>query len=284
MPVCRRVVLTTDSSTSAAARSSASATTTCFRRWAPLGEAGRPLFGTIDSAGGIVTSRRTAAFERVVALGSRAGSVARFSVQAEKRLGHGATITASYTYTDARDLLSATQGDLDAVVDSTTVGSPLEHSLRPSGWSAPHRVTLLVAADLPLPLALSLFYAGQSGSAFPYTVAGVANADGHINDPIYVPAQPKRRDISLVEEDGPGGPRTRRAPPPIALGSFLRFQSCLARRPDGSMARNSCRTRGGPRPRLASRARSRRAPVADAHPRRLQPAERVQRPLGRARG
>ena len=72
------------------------------------------------------------------------------------------------------------------MVDSTTVESPLEHSLRPTAWSAPHRVTLLVAADLPLHLAVSFFYAGQSGSPFTYSVAGDANADGYINDSIYV--------------------------------------------------------------------------------------------------
>lgn len=210
---------------------------------AAQGEAGRPLFGTIDSAGGIATSRRTAAFERVVALGSRSRDRSlAFSVQAEKRLGNGATITASYTYTDARDLLSATQDDLDSVVDSTTVGSPLEHALRPTGWSAPHRVTLLVAADLPLHLAVSFFYAVQSGSPFTYSVAGDANADGYINDPIYVPADIRAGgDISLVVDDGQGGFVPASSTTYQRLGSFLRTEPCLARQSGRLMVRNSCR-------------------------------------------
>jgi hypothetical protein len=207
------------------------------------GEAGRPLFGTIDSAGGVLTGRRTGAFERVVALGSggRDRSVA-LSVRAENRLGNGATVTASYTYTDARDLLSATQDELDAVVDSTTVESPLEHSLRPSAWSAPHRVTLLVAADLPLHVAVSFFYAGHSGSAFTYTVAGDANADGYINDPIYVPADPRAGgDVSLVVEDSQGGVVPAGPAGYQELASFLHSQSCLAHQRARLAARNSCR-------------------------------------------
>jgi hypothetical protein len=206
-------------------------------------EAGRPLFGTIDSAGLVATGRRTAAFERVVTLGSggRDRSVA-VSLQAEKRLGNGATLTASYTYTDARDLLSATQADLDAVVDSTTVESPLEHSLRPSAWSAPHRVTLLVATDLPLHFGLSFFYAAESGSPFTYVVAGDANADGYVNDPIYVPADPRAGgDVELVTEDAQGGFQPAGPESYQALAAFLRSQPCVARQRGRLMARNSCR-------------------------------------------
>jgi hypothetical protein len=207
------------------------------------GEADRPLFGAIDSAGGVLTSRRTGAFERIVVLGSRGGDRSfAFSVQAEKQLAAGATLSASYTYIDARDLLSATQPDLDAVVDSTTVESPLEHSLRPSAWSAPHRVTLLVAADLPLHIAASFFYTGQSGSPFTYTVAGDANADGYINDPIYVPANPDvGGDVALVVEDDQGG--LAPASPAVyqELAAFLRSQSCLASQQAQLAARNSCR-------------------------------------------
>ncbi|MFL5537463.1 MAG: hypothetical protein ACJ8J0_00635, partial [Longimicrobiaceae bacterium] len=207
------------------------------------GEAGRPLFGTIDSVGGIVTSRRTGAFERVVALGSRSRDRSlAFSVQAERRLGNGATITASYTYTDARDMLSVPQDDLNALVDSTTVGSPLERALRPSGWSAPHRMTLLVAADLPLHLAVSFFYAVQSGSPFTYSVAGDANADGYINDPIYVPADSRAGgDIDLVVDDGQGGFVPASSIAYRRLGVFLRTQPCLSRQSGRLMVRNSCR-------------------------------------------
>jgi hypothetical protein len=128
------------------------------------------------------------------------------------------------------------------VVDSTTVESPLEHSLRPSAWSAPHRVTLLVAADLPLHFALSFFYAGQSGSAFTYTVAGDANADGYVNDPIYVPADPRvDGDVSLVVEDSLGGFVPASPTAYQELAAFLHSQSCLAHQRGRLVARNSCR-------------------------------------------
>jgi hypothetical protein len=207
------------------------------------GEAGRPLFGTIDTAGGIVTARRTRAFERVVALGSRGRDRSlALSLQAEKRLGRGATLAVSYAYTDARDLLSATEDELNAVVNSTTIESPLEHSLRPTAWSAPHRVTVLVAADLPLHFALSLFYAGQSGSPFTYSVAGDANADGYNNDPIYVPADIREGgDVRLVVDDGNGGYVPASAGSYGRLAAYLDAHPCLTRQHGRLIERNSCR-------------------------------------------
>ncbi len=206
-------------------------------------EAGRPMFGTIDSTGDILTRRRSAAFERVIALGSenRTRSLA-LTIQAQKQLRAGATLSASYTYTDARDFLSATQDGLDAVLDSTTVESPLERSLRPSAWSVPHRVTLLVAVDLPLHLSATLFYSGLSGSPYTHTVGGDANADGYVNDPIYVPADARAGgDVTLVMDDGLAGTVPATDSVYQALAEYLRSQACLRHQRGRLMARNSCR-------------------------------------------
>jgi hypothetical protein len=207
------------------------------------GEAGRPLFGTIDRVGGVITTRRTGAFERVITVGSRSRDRSlAVSLQAQKRLGAGATVSASYTYTDASDVLSAAQDNLNEVLESRTIGSPLERSLRPTAWSVPHRVTVLVAADLPLHVAVSLFYTGESGSPFTYAVAGDANADGYFNDPIYLPVNPNPHgDLSLVVEDGAGG--FIPASPSVyrQFGAFLHTQSCLDRQYGRLVARNSCR-------------------------------------------
>jgi hypothetical protein len=207
------------------------------------GEAGRPLFGRIDSVGGVLTTRRTGAFERVIAVGSRSRDRSlAVSMQVEKRLGAGARVSASYTYTDASDALSATQDNLDEVLESRTIASPLERSLRPTAWSVPHRVTLLVAADLPLHLAVSLFYTGESGSPFTYAVAGDANADGYLNDPIYVPVNPRPGgDLNLVVEDGAGGFIPASLSVYQQMGTFLHGQSCLNRHYGRLIARNSCR-------------------------------------------
>jgi hypothetical protein len=206
------------------------------------GEADRPLFGTIDSTAGIVTSRRSGAFERVIALGSRGRDESlALGFQAEQQLGHGATITASYTYTDARDFLSANDDDFVAVLENTRVESPLGHSLRPTAWSAPHRVTLLVAADLPLHVGVTFFLAAQSGSPFTYSVAGDANADGYDNDPIYVPADVRPGgDISLAVDASDGVvPATATAY--RTLAAFMHTQPCLTRQSGRLMLRNSCR-------------------------------------------
>jgi hypothetical protein len=201
------------------------------------GEAGRPLFGTIDSAGAIVTARRTGAFERVMALGSQGRSRSMsFTVEAQKQLGAGATLAVSYTYSEARDLLSDTEEDLHAVPDFAS------GSLRPSGWSAPHRLTLLLAADLPLHFAVSVFYAVQSGTPFTYTIDGDANADGYNNDPIFVPTDPRAGgDVSLVVDDGQGGTVPATDSVYGRFATFIRSQTCLHEQRGRLLARNSCR-------------------------------------------
>ena len=106
----------------------------------------------------------------------------------------------------------------------------------------PHRVTLLVAADLPLHFSLSFFYAAQSGSPFTYSVEGDANADGYLNDPIYLPANPRPGgDLSLVVDNGQGGFVPASVSEYWKLGAFLHSQSCLAGQYGRLMIRNSCR-------------------------------------------
>jgi hypothetical protein len=128
------------------------------------------------------------------------------------------------------------------VVENTRVESPLEHSLRPTAWSAPHRVTLLVATDLPLHVGLTFFVAAQSGSAYTYSVNGDANADGYNNDPIYVPADIRPGgDITLAVEDSTGGVVPSNTTAYRKLSAFIHAQPCLTRQARRLMLRNSCR-------------------------------------------
>jgi hypothetical protein len=206
------------------------------------GEGGRPLFGTIGADGMASPEWRSLAFGRIVEVGSAGGdrSIA-LTLQVQKRLPGGAALGASYSYTNARDFLSATEEGIDQNLDASVAAGGAGQRLSPSAWSVPHRVTLLVAADLPFHLALAFFYEGRSGTPFTYTVAGDANADGYGNDAVYVPAKASPGgEVSLVVDGQDGA-----APAPdsvyAALDGFIRSQACLRRQRGRLLARNSCR-------------------------------------------
>src|SRR4029077_2612766 len=153
------------------------------------GEAGRLLFGVIAADGSPHPTRLNPGFARRVQIRKARGDQSiSATAQLQKHFARGQELGLSYTYTGARDLLSATEDGLDATLDVATLDGTLEsRRLAPSAWSVPHRVTFLATVDLPLDVRLTLFYEGRSGTPYTYTVAGDANADGYQNDPIYIP-------------------------------------------------------------------------------------------------
>jgi hypothetical protein len=216
---------------------------------AASGEAGRPLYGTAFEDGSLVPERLSPAFGRVVQVGNGHGDRA-FSVtaQLQRHFAGGKELSVSYTYTTARDRLSATEDGLDGNLDGVILdGSPEERRLAPSAWSQPHRVTLLAMADLPLHIRLTLFYEGASGGAFTYRVDGDANGDGYPgNDAVYVPADATPgRDIRLVVEDGQGGLVPAPAAEYAALSRFIEGERCLRGQRGRVLRRNSCRNPWG---------------------------------------
>jgi hypothetical protein len=214
-----------------------------------LGEADRPLYGTLGDDGLLAPTRLSLAFGRVTqvrnARGDRALSV---TAQLQKHFPGGKEVSASYSYTRARDRLSATEDGLDGNLDAVILDGTLEHRrLAPSAWGAPHRVTLLVTADLPLHFRVALFYEGIAGAPFTYRVDGDANGDGYwSNDAVYVPvtAEPGG-DIALVAEDDQGqlvpAPESEYA----ALNRFIESEPCLRRQRGRVLRRNSCRNPWG---------------------------------------
>lgn len=208
------------------------------------GEANRPLYGAIAADGSAIPNRRSPAFGRVTQIRNARGDRSfSLTAQLQKHFPGGRELSASYTYTNARDLLSATEDRLDGNLDAVILDGSLENRrLAPSAWSVPHRVTLLAIADLPLHFRLTLFYAGGSGSPFTYRVEGDANADDYGNDPVYVPAQAAPGgDIRLVVDDDQGQPVAAPASAYAELDRFIERQGCLRAQRGRLMRRNSCR-------------------------------------------
>ena len=214
-----------------------------------FGEANRPLYGAVAEDGLLAPVRLSPAFGRVVqvrnAHGDRAFSV---TAQLQKHFAGGEELSAAYTYTAARDLLSATEDGLDANLDAVILNGSLEHRrLASSAWGPPHRVTLLTTADLPLHFRLTLVYEGSSGAPFTYRVDGDANGDGYwSNDAVYVPADAAPGgDIELVVEDDQGQLVAAPASEYAELKRFIEQERCLRDQRGRVLRRNSCRNPWG---------------------------------------
>jgi hypothetical protein len=189
-------------------------------------------------------NRLSPAFGRITQVRNAHGDQSfSFTAQLQKHLAGGKELSASYTYTAARDLLSATEDGLDVNLDAVILDGTLDHRrLAPSAWGPSHRVTLMATADLPLRFRMALFYEGNSGGTFTYNVLGDANGDGYNNDAIYVPryAGPGG-DIELLIRDEQGNlvpaPRSEY----FKLNTFIQQERCLREQRGHLLKRNSCR-------------------------------------------
>jgi hypothetical protein len=203
-----------------------------------VGEGGRTLYGTIDRATGTVTpNRRSANFGPVIEITNGRGDRAySLTGQLQKRFANGTELSVAYTYTDAKDRMSAAGDFAFTNLGSTPVDGTLENrNLRTSFWDTPHKVTLIGTFNLPLDVGLSLIYSGSSGGPYTYVVRGDANADGvgdpndyRLNDAIYVPKD--ANDITLA------------TPGDFAkLDQYIAAESCLRNQRGRILERNSCR-------------------------------------------
>jgi hypothetical protein len=209
------------------------------------GEDNRPLYGSIASDGSPSPTRRSPDFGRVTQVGNARGDQSfALTAQLQKALAGGQELALAYTFTRARDLLSATDDQLDANLDGVALDGTLERRrLAPSAWSVPHRITLLAALDLPLHFRLTLFYEGRSGAPFTYRVQGDINADGYDNDAVYVPLNATLAgDVQLVADDALGNPVAAPASAYEELDRFIRSDECLRAQRGRVLRRNSCRS------------------------------------------
>ena len=133
------------------------------------GEDGRLLYGSFDADGTPTPNRRDPAYGRVAEMRNSSGDRA-FSgtAQLQKRFRSGAEVTLAYTYTDARDRLSANCFRIDCNLDIEPLDGTLnDRRLSASSLESRHKITLGAVANLPLRFRLGLFYNGYSGTRTP---------------------------------------------------------------------------------------------------------------------
>jgi outer membrane receptor protein involved in Fe transport len=195
------------------------------------GEGGRLLYGSFDADGSPAANRRDPRYGRVAEMRNSSGDRALSgTAQVQRRLGSGAEVTLAYTYTDARDRLSANCFRIDCNLEVEPLDGTLnDRRISASSFESRHKVTLGAVADLPLRFRLGLFYNGYSGHPYTYTVFGDANADGlSLNDAVYLPRS--GADITLADPEQWAG-----------FDSLIRSQPCLSAQRGHVMRRNSCR-------------------------------------------
>ncbi len=196
-----------------------------------VGEDNRPLYGTIAANGTNTARRRWTQLADVISnTNSNRDTYWSATLQFQKRFSDNLEFTASYTYSETRDLMSFGSD----ISNSNMRFSPLDgtlndRNLTPSRFDVPHKVTLTAVTSLPFGINGSLSYVGRSGLPFTYAVSTDINGDGLSgNDAVYVPLN--QQDISLAN------PAQW-----TALNNFINSQPCLNQQRGHLMRRNSCR-------------------------------------------
>ena len=194
------------------------------------GEGGRLLYGTIDPNDGRTTpSRRNPAYATVAEMRNSSGDrTYSATAQLQKQFAGPAEVSMAYTWTDARDRMSADCFNVTCNIDFTPLDGTLnDRRVTTSRFEARHKVTLEASVNL-LRFHLGLFYNGYAGQPYTYLVDGDANADGYFNDIVYVPKN--ATDITLADPSQWAG-----------LDSIIRSDRCLSSQRGTIMRRNSCR-------------------------------------------
>ena len=195
------------------------------------GEAGRPLYGTINPATGSATaSRLTASFNDVLRHTNRSGDYSySFTGQAQKRFTNGVQFNVAYTYARSYDLISLGSSIASSNYRFTTLDGPItDRNRRPSVFDVPHKITASGTVDIKFGVALSVIYIGQSGSRYGYVVSNDANGEGFGgNDLVYVP-----RDAADITLQNPAD-WTR-------LDAYIKGEPCLERNRGRILPRNDC--------------------------------------------
>jgi hypothetical protein len=214
---------------------------------ASSGEAGRPLYGTINPATGGATVQRvttTRANDIIMNKNVSKDQSTSLAFQLQKRFSNRLEFSAAYTYSHALDVMSMTSDITGSNFSFGALDGTIENrNLRTSAFNRPHKVTISGTVDTPFGARFSLTYNGVSGTPFTYVVSGDANADGVFgNDLVYVARN--RADMSM---DGNGGSvagfGTVAQQDSVfgRLNTFINGEPCLRDNRGRLTPRNSCR-------------------------------------------
>jgi hypothetical protein len=222
---------------------------------------GRVLYGSLDSLGRARPARVTDSLPSVVELRrvSRNHSVT-LAASLERQFADGFSAMASYAWSRVRDVQTPLRVNTRGFVNWASGAVSGDHSDMTPGISlndVPHRVVFAGTWRAPWrrwETEVSLLYVGESGSPFTYRAGGAGgrgdlNADGALNDPIYVPRDafdPAQIVFSGVSaepgaDNSPAAQNARIQAQRTAFEQFIRRTPCLRERRGRIVQRNGCR-------------------------------------------
>lgn len=216
---------------------------------------GRTLFGSIPASGvPAATFKVDNRFNEVIEVTNQNEDWAyNLSAGLHRRFDNGFELSAFYTYSKARDVISATSS---RAISNYRFGRVLSgpHTDRGVGISSfdqPHKITLSTIYNRPwgrgFLTSLSVLYTGRSGDPFTYVYGGSSgrgdlNADGlQGNDAIYVPlnaADPNEIRFQAVTISGTTYTPAEQA---AAFEQFIESSDCLREHRGRILERNTCR-------------------------------------------
>jgi hypothetical protein len=222
---------------------------------------GRVLYGTLDSLGRGRPVRVTDSLPSVIELRnvSRNHSV-QVSASLVRQFEGGFAAMASYTWSRVRDVQTPLRVNTRGTLNWALRAISGRHDDLSPGISlndVPHRMVLAGTWRAPWRrwlTELSLLYVGESGSPFTYRAGGVGgrgdlNADGALNDPVYVP--PSALDPGEIlftgvsaepgADNSPAAQEARVRSQRANFEQFIQSSRCLRRQRGRIMERNSCR-------------------------------------------
>jgi hypothetical protein len=222
---------------------------------------GRVVYGTFDTRGRATPSLIARQFPEVIELRNHAKNHSYgVSARLQRAFFGKVEATAAYAFSRVRDVQSpASIFPNEAWAGGRAIsGRHDEMTAGVSSFEVPHRVVLAASVGSPWKrwsTAFSIYYVGESGSAFTYVDSagsgmGDLNADGtNANDPIYVPTSAfdsnEIRFSGLSASPGadntPTGQAERIAAQQSAFERFIAGSECLNRQRGRIVARNSCR-------------------------------------------
>src|SRR2546429_1499284 len=197
------------------------------------GEAGRPLYGTINPATGAAILQRIApsrANDIILNRNVSKDQSTSLAFQLQKRFSDGLEFSASYTYSHSLDVMSMTSDITNSNYNFAALdGTIANRNLRTSAFDRPHKVSLSGTVNVPFGWRFTPIFNRLSGTASTHLVSGDGHPDSVFrNDPVYVPRGPS--DIRL---QNPASYDT--------LNARINSEPCLRENRGRILPRNACR-------------------------------------------
>ncbi|MBB4635326.1 TonB-dependent receptor [Longimicrobium terrae] len=213
---------------------------------------GRTYFGAVAANGVATPVRVSTKFNEVINVTNQNKDYSyNLTAGLQRRFANSLELNAFYTYSKARDVISATNSTAGSQYrfGRTLYGPQTSRDLGISSFDQPHKINLSTVYNFSwrkFPTSLSMIYTGRSGDRYTYVYGGSGgrgdlNADGYQgNDAIYVPKDARDASEIRFQNLSSGGVTYVPAQQAQAFESFIQGSECLREHRGQILERNAC--------------------------------------------